>query len=447
MYSYTNKVSIEQIESDVEPSTLSAELSRTETSTISVASTSQFENFEGIPVSATNIGYVRVGNEIIGYQGVTDDALLIGSGTNKQRGVDNTILTDHQLNSVIRKHEISGVSIRRIEITNKDISSLSPIGLDNYHITFDRTATSGKDRSSDAAGAPELSFNSQSLVGGSNVKASQNILYGALVPRYDVLTPTGIDGSTTSVDASIRTVSGTSVDGNEISFVDDGFQPVQLNRINSFDSVKVVASKINEDLYLSNLPSNKSFTTLINFNSNDENISPVIRLSSGSETEFISHRLNQPIDLESYATDNRVDSILSDPHAASYVSNTIRLSKPASSLKILLSAFRPESSDFRVLYSLVRPDSNEIEQSFELFPGFKNTTKTNNEGFIVDDESKNDGRPDTIVTPSLDNQFKEYQFTVDNLPEFTGFTIKIVMSGTNQALPPRIKELRAIAVK
>lgn len=452
MYSYTNKVSIEQIESDVEPSTLSAELSRTETSTISVASTSQFENFEGIPVSATNIGYVRVGNEIIGYQGVTDDALLIGSGTNKQRGVDNTILTDHQLNSVIRKHEISGVSIRRIEITNKDISSLSPIGLDNYHITFDRTATSGKDRSSDAAGAPELSFNSQSLVGGSNVKASQNILYGALVPRYDVLTPTGIDGSTTSVDASIRTVSGTSVDGNEISFVDDGFQPVQLNRINSFDSVKVVASKINEDLYLSNLPSNKSFTTLINFNSNDENISPVIRLSSGSETEFISHRLNQPIDLESYATDNRVDSILSDPHAASYVSNTIRLSKPASSLKILLSAFRPESSDFRVLYSLATVDSGEVSQAFDLFPGFKNqTTASGNvtfggDSFIVTNPANNDGRPDTIVTPSGEGEFKDYQFTADDLPQFTGFTIKIVMSGTNQARPPRIKQLRAIAV-
>ena len=96
---------------------------------------------------------------------------------------------------------------------------------------------------------------------------------------------------------------------------------------------------------------------------------------------------------------------------------------------------------------MVRSDSSEIAQAFELFPGFKNTTKTDNDGFIVTDESKNDGRPDTIVTPSETNQFKEYQFTVDNLPEFTGFTIKIVMSGTNQAQPPRIKDLRAIAVR
>ena len=33
------------------------------------------------------------------------------------------------------------------------------------------------------------------------------------------------------------------------------------------------------------------------------------------------------------------------------------------------------------------------------------------------------------------------------LPEFIGYTIKIVMSGTNQARPPRISELRTIAIK
>jgi len=47
----------------------------------------------------------------------------------------------------------------------------------------------------------------------------------------------------------------------------------------------------------------------------------------------------------------------------------------------------------------------------------------------------------------LDNQFLEYQFTADNLDLFTGYTIKIVMSGTNQAYPPRIKEFRTIAVR
>ena len=319
--------------------------------------------------------------------------------------------------------------------------------MDSYHVTFNRDATHGKDRSTDVSGAPQLSFNSESFTGGSNVRASQNILYGALIPRYDVLTPSGVAGAVTGIDASIRTVSGTSVGGNEPSFVDNGFQPVQLNTYNALDTVRLVSSKVNENQYLGSLPSSKSFTTILNLSSNDENISPVIRLSSGSETEFISHRLNNPIGLDNYSTDGRVNSIIDDPHATTYISNTVNLSKPATSLKVILTAFRPESADFRVLYSLIRSDSSEVEQAFELFPGFNNVTKLDNDGFLVTDSSNNDGRPDVFVPESVNGQFREYQFTADNLPEFTGFTIKIVMSGTNQAQPPSIKELRSIAIK
>ena len=227
---------------------------------------------------------------------------------------------------------------------------------------------------------------------------------------------------------------------------------MELNALNVLDSVRLIASKVNEDEYLSALPSSKSFTTVLNFTTNDENISPIVFVNGASETELISHRLNNPIGINNYSGDNRVNSILDDPHAAVYVSNTIELSKPATSLKVLLSAFRPASSDFRVLYSLIRADSSEIEQAFELFPGFRNITTINDDGFTVVDTSKNDGRPDSLVTPNSSIEFsnldlKDYQFTADNLPEFIGFTIKIVMSGTDQSRPPRISDLRAIAVK
>ena len=44
------------------------------------------------------------------------------------------------------------------------------------------------------------------------------------------------------------------------------------------------------------------------------------------------------------------------------------------------------------------------------------------------------------------DEFKEYEFTVDDLDEFVGFQIKIVSSGTNEAYPPRFKDLRVIAL-
>ena len=62
------------------------------------------------------------------------------------------------------------------------------------------------------------------------------------------------------------------------------------------------------------------------------------------------------------------------------------------------------------------------------------------------DVGQNDGRPDGFVSPSRFNQFKEYQFTADNLDEFNGFTIKIVMSSTNESTPLKFKDYRAIAL-
>ena len=444
MYSANNKVEFSNIESDVAPTVVSSLLGKTETAVISVGSTSQFLDFEGIPVSGINTGYVKIGSEIIGYQSVGNGVLNIASGSGNQRGVDNTIPIDHQIGSEVKKHEISGVSIRRLEVDTQNVDALD-IDLDSYHISFDRTKN-GLVRAADTATIPQLSFSKDAFVGGRNMRASQNILYGAVVPRYQVITPTGVDGSSTSIQASIRTVTGTSVSGNEVSFIDGGVQPVQLNRYNALDTVRIVASKVNENQYLSGLPRNKSFTTLLNLNSSNEDISPIVYIDGGSETEFINHRLNRPINLETYNTDPRVNSLVFDPHAAIYVSTPVFLKSPATSIKVILEAVREESSDFRVLYYIDRADSSEIQQTFDLFPGFLNTQLVDGGDVVEIDRSKNDGRPDEFVSDSREDEFKEYQFTNDNLPEFRGFAIKIVMSGSNQAKPVRIKNLRAIAI-
>ena len=89
-----------------------------------------------------------------------------------------------------------------------------------------------------------------------------------------------------------------------------------------------------------------------------------------------------------------------------------------------------------------REDSTSIEQTFELFPGYKNL---NSNGTVID-PAKNDGRPDTFVSPNADGQYSEYVFSADNLDDFVGYTIKIMMSGSNQAYYPKITDLRTIAL-
>ena len=430
MYGNTNKLRIKDAESSTAPVQIISELSASGTSiSVAVGDTANFSTFEGISVGAANTGYVKIGNEIIGYGSIGS-----GSLNTITRGVDSTIIIPHSVNSLMYKYELNGVSLRRINTTH-DINDLD-IELDGHYIEIDRTAN-GTNRSVDGSPAsmPQLQFTSKSSLGGSKVLATENILYSSIVPTYDIITP----GSSTSVSAQIRSVSGTSVGGNETSFLDNGYQPIQLNSLNTFTTVRLVCSKENETEYLSNLPRNKSFTTVIDLSTGDPNLSPIVFLDTAF-TEFISSRLNRPI--TDYVTDNRSNLILDDPHAAVYVSKAVNLTQPATSLKVILSAYRHESADFRVLYSLFRPDSSEIEQAFELFPGYENLTSLG-----VVDSSKNNGRPDAFVSSSLDNKFKEYEFTADNLGLFNGYVIKIVMSGTNQAYPPRIKELRTIATR
>lgn len=75
-------------------------------------------------------------------------------------------------------------------------------------------------------------------------------------------------------------------------------------------------------------------------------------------------------------------------------------------------------------------------------------TDTTGDGFgdQVIDPKLNNGKPDRFVPASTTpGDFADYRFTASNLPEFNGFEIKIIMTGTNQAYVPKIRDFRAIA--
>ena len=447
MYSSTNKVELIDIEPNTIPTTIQSDMNSSLTGEIGIASTDGFGKFEGIDVSTTNPGYAIINNEVVKYNSVGSNSITI---TTDGRGEENTITSDHNTGDVIRKYELNGISLRRINNVTHTVSLLG-IEDDIYHIEIDRTSTYGVSRNADVTIAsegvpisPQVSFTSDEFAGGDNVLSSENILFNAIIPSYDIITPTGgNESSFTNATASVRTTTATSISGNEPSFNDNGFESVTLNRYNALRSVRMVASKVNEDEYLSSLPRSKSFTTNIILSSNNENLSPMIYLNGGSSMEFISNRLNQPIDPESYSSNRLIKSIdEKDPHSSVYVSQDVFLRQSSTSLKVIVSAYRHESSDFRMAYKLIREDSTSIEQSFELFPGFKNFDSRGN----VIDSTKNDGRPDTFVPPNSDGEYSEYIFTADNLDEFVGYSIKIMMNGTNQAYYPRIKDLRTIAL-
>ena len=121
-------------------------------------------------------------------------------------------------------HQLPSTSLLR---TESDI--------DKYYIEVPRSAngrTTGNDM---------MNFFDDSFGGGNEIFVSQNIQYNQIYPRINHITP-----GQTALSARTRTVSGTSAGGNEVSFLDQGFEDIQLNAIKTLSTPRLVASPINE---------------------------------------------------------------------------------------------------------------------------------------------------------------------------------------------------------
>ena len=151
----------------------------------------------------------------------------------------------------------------------------------------------------------------------SNIHVSKNIQFNQVYPVFNTLQP-----GKTKIDTQIRTISATSVGGNEVSFLDQGYENIELNKINPLTTTRMVASSQNETARLSDLPKNRSSTLAISLSTEDENLSPVVDVMNGTVI-YTRNRLNKPIN--DYALDASVKQNTGDPHAASYISNRVDL--------------------------------------------------------------------------------------------------------------------------
>jgi hypothetical protein len=442
MHSPENYVQINQfrpLASEVS-TTLSANVTAAEATSVSVASTTGFGQFEGVTVSAANPGYVIIGNEVIKYTTVGGGKL---SGITRGPSVDGSQAQSYVIGNPVYKYEFNGISIRRINKIHNfaEVSAKHPIDLNSYHIKIDTNST-------DYAGVgigsarPDLYWTQSIQTGKSGTVLTNNIQYEMLIPNVANIVPAKTDLTT-----RLRSFSGTSVSGDEKSFEDQGFIDISLTEPTYFASPRLLCSRVNEERFITNSPGNRSLAMEFLLETSDNRVSPVIDTIQVS-TILTSNLVNAPLGIgedSTYADDDTVRSIEKDKHAAIYISKPVRLKLPANSLKVLLTASRSIPNDVRVLYQLFRDDAPDASQNFELFPGYANYEVDGAGIKRIVDASRNDGTADSKITQSSDRSFKDYEYSVDDLPDFNGFAIKIVMASENQAQPPVLKDLRAIA--
>jgi len=441
MHSRNNRVTISDVVGVTTTSTVSTQFANTSTTDLEIGNVGVFASFENIGVSSTNPGFLKINNEILSYTG-TDAGSTPQKLTGISRGIDNTVAETHRVGDIVQKYEAAGVSLRRINKTHSfaDVNNSNEITLDSYFIKIDTTSTGVGTVRDGTSSFPALKISDTEISGGVRSKATQNIQFEALTPTVEFLTP-----KNTSLAGRVRTVSATSVNGSETSFQDKGFESVSLNGVNYFTEPRMMCSKINEQNQLTSLPGGKSFTMELVLASQDRNVSPVIdidRLAVLTTTNRLDQRITN------FPDDRRVNERFSDPNAAVYITKRVDLENPATFLQVKFAAYRHPTSDFRVLFRLIRVDTISQESTFELFPCFDNMTDTTGDGFgdKVINSKLNNGKPDRFVPASRNiDEFRDYQFTASNLPEFNGFEIKVIMTGTNQAYAPRIRDFRAIA--
>ena len=433
MYYTQNSVKISGITPDVKPTTLSVAYPADSTDGILVAAGATFGTFENVGVGTTNVGRIIIGNEIIEYTNVTGNTI----GGDIVRGANPKT---YPAGTPVFKYELGGVNLERINKTHAlgDVTESDPFTFDSYKIKLDMSSTTGTDRSTDT-GFPKLFVNQTKSTGGYKVRATQNMPFELITPNVQNLTVPG-----TSINAEVRTVTGKSFSGVEVPYLDAGFEDIVINEKNWFETPRVLASKVNEDARLTTIPGSKSINMRLSLNTADTRVTPVIDAQRVSAV-LTSNRVNDVI--TNYATDPRVDSIDEDPTAFQYVSKEVVLENSASSIKIILAAHINTDADIRAFYCV--SDKPGLEPIFTPFPGYSNL---NIRGEVINAEDNN-GESDVFVVKSNSEEFdprfteyKEYTFTVDQLPAFRTYRIKINLTSKTQCYVPKIKDLRVIAL-
>tara|TARA_B100000900_G_C20581724_1_gene717821 strand:- start:820 stop:2391 length:1572 start_codon:yes stop_codon:yes gene_type:complete len=266
---------------------------------------------------------------------------------------------------------------------------------------------------------------SDAIAGGSSVLSTKNIPYSLIYPNAQTIIP-----KETDLAAAIKATTGKSFAGTETSFQKQStFQGVKLNENNQAAEPYIIAFDSAETAELG--AGIKSFDMRLKMASNDSNVSPVVDLQRTSIS-----LVNNLIDKQDSSSTSGFNipltyidetSATGGSSAAKHLTKVVTLENDAVGLKVLLTANRPNGTDFLLYFRTGTGDEVISEKAFTL------------------------QAPETTLPADENTQvFRAYRYLIGGqngaLPAFTKFQVKIVFRSTSSARVPRIRDLRIIAL-
>ena len=403
MYSTSNNVTITGVNSGIS-TTLAAAITATATSLTLTSAT----NFAASNRSSRC--YIKIGTEIIFG---TLSSTTISSLT---RSVEDGVAVAHAAGATVELYQVFGTPL--IEI-NKTHAALANINIDSYTVAL-TTAPTVSGASTDVE------------TGGIITYATENYRFETVKSNISLL-----ELPSTKISAQLKTTTATSPSGSETSFIKDTtFSAISLDETFNIDTSSMVCSNVNET---NELGSAKSLTLPITLSTTNTSVSPVIDTARLSMV-LIANRINN-VDSSSDVFPTSEFSAMTEPdgdgNAAIYITKKVSLENPATSIRMFFAGHKTNTSEFKVLFKILRSDQSDDFDDL---------------GYVFFND---DGSPDKTVAASLGKtNFQEYVYTAgvkdddtgEPLPEFSQFAIKIVMQSTDAANPPRIKDLRVLAL-
>jgi len=420
MYATTNNVTITGAKSTA-TTTLSSALTATAT-TISLTSGVNFDDTSGIYSRlASGLWNIKIGDEIISYTAISTNTI---SGA--LRGISSTTAAAHVAGTEVELYQSYSVPFTEI---NKTHTAISNVEIDSYTVATTTAASVG-------------TSGQYAEFGGNAINATENAMMDYFSTMIGSLEVPG-----TSIRARALVTSATSPSGSQTSFLTSSESDLvptfsfPLNDNFKFNDPYMITSTINETNELS---SQRSLQLQLTLSTNNVMLSPVIDVGRMSMLA-VGNRLNEVTGSgDVYPTTEYVPSTSreGDHNAAIYITKQVTLATVAEGLKVIFAAHRPATADIKVLYKILKIDESTDFDDL----GYTHFNVT--------------GQPDATVSPATTpTDFQEYQFTAgqsdsasgavgegEPLEEFIAFQIKIVMTGTNCAEPPRIKQLRVLAL-
>ena len=249
--------------------------------------------------------------------------------------------------------------------------------------------------------------------------------------RYSVIDfePAYLTFSKTSIGFEYKPTSNTGVIGS--------YARINENNNYHFETEQAVFARTNE---VDDLSGAQSSNVRVTMASTSQYMSPVLDIGR----------------THSIVVDNIINANTLNEDASSggellnkYISQVIELAdgQDAEDLKVILTAYRPPTSDVVVWVKLLNAEDSDAFADVAW-------TQLENTGLSTYSSlsNRNDFKEYTFNIPdtSLTGSSGEYQYTNSQGITFTGykyFAVKIGLSGTNSAIVPRVADLRAIALQ